>query len=51
MILVGKTALILRGYDQVSTLKDNELQAGEMLIIKPDVGNSHDPHAVMVENN
>ena len=51
MILVGKTALILRGYDQSSTLKDNELQAGEMRIIKPDVCNSHDSHAVMVENN
>ena len=51
MILVGKTALILRGYDQASTLKVNELQAGEMLITKHDVGNSHDSHAVMVENN
>ena len=42
MIRVGKTALILRGFDQASTLKANELQAGEELISKPNEGNSHD---------
>ena len=51
MIRDSKTFLILRGYDQASTLKVNELQAEEELTIKPDEGNSHDSHAVMVNNN
>ena len=51
MISVDKTALVLRGYDQASTLKVNELQTGKELTIKPGEGNSHDSHAVMVEHN
>ena len=50
-IWISKTALILRGYDQESSLKDSEFEAGEELTIKPDESNSCDSHAVVVKNN
>ncbi len=49
-IVIGRSAIFLRGFDQASKVPKSALYVGNKLLVRHDVGNKYDPRAVSVSN-